>query len=255
MANTLVSLPRPIWVFNIAGYLHPRDLLHLRAVNRASNSFINSLLPDLAAVCDRQAQAIVDAVPQETRTQGETQYQLLEPARQCITSLELSPRDLAEVSSFSNPPMMVLQVLNVVFCLYNEERKALSWIEVKKAIKVSGFLESLKQKFISSTVRTIPENPDYTAAWFNAAQAGNVSHACSVLVQMAQSYLNLQQCYQTPAVMTWLRLQEQLKTVEREKNVYVRMLQGMPEEARSQGAPPRAGKRAGSQSVKKAGRK
>lgn len=260
MAITFASLPRPVWTFSIAGFLHPRDLLQLRAVSRASQSFITSLLTELAAAYDLEMQALVNAVPQETRTQGETEYLLLEPLRQNILSQAISPNSLAEVASFANPPQMVLQVLNVVLCLYNEKRKSLPWKEVKAAIRVSGFVDSLKQKFASDSVHTIPPNPDYTAAWFNHAQAANVSIACGVLVQMTQNYLSLQQ-NQSPALVAWRDLQEQVKAVERKKRVYVRALQGMPEEVRKaratahRAAPahPSAAKKAGSHP--KAGKK
>jgi hypothetical protein len=204
MAEKLVSLPRPVWTFAIAGYLHPRDILSLRAADHACQAFIHSLLPDLMASFDLKAQALIASVPEEIRTRGQTEYLLLEPVRQNILSQSISKSSLAEVAAFANPPIIVLQVLNVILCLYNEELKAVQWKDVRAAIRVSGFVDSLQKKFTSSTTHTVPSNPDYKAPWFNTATIRCVSSACGSLAQMAQDYLTLQEGYQSPAVIAWI---------------------------------------------------
>jgi hypothetical protein len=187
---------------------------------------------------DLQAQALIASVPEEIRTRGQTEYLLLEPVRQNIRSQSISQNGLVQLGAFGNPPPIVLQVLNVILCLYNEKLKSHQWKNVQPAIRVSGFVEKLKEKFSSSTVHTVPSNSDHKAPWFNTATTMNVSSDLSHLVQMAQDYLRLQESYKEPALLAWIGLQDQLKAVEKQKRIYERAMQGMPEEVKKARAAP-----------------
>lgn len=120
----------------------------------------------------------------------------------------------------------------MIVCLYNEELKPYKWKDIKATIHANGFIDSLKEKFASLTVHTVPSNPDYKASWFNADYIAAVSKACSLLVQMAQDYLRLQESLQSPVLIAWIELQDQLKALEKLKGIYERVGQGMPEKER-----------------------
>ena len=257
MELSLLSLPRMLWVHSFTLYLQPRDILRIRVLNRAYHAFINSLLSELSAALELQTQNLTNSVPEDIRIRGQQCEQLLEPARQCIQSVNLS--GVTELMSFSNPPTVVKDILEVIICLYNEKNSNLTWAQIKTTIKDKNFLASLKEKFLSTEKHVIPPNPNYQAPWFDRDAARNTSMACASLVDMGKSYMLLQKEQDgSEELRLWMELKGKLQEVERVRRVYLRAVTGMTEQDRKklhEKEPKKEAKKDGKKSGKKDGKK
>jgi len=202
MANLLYSLPRPVWTFTIAAFLSPTDLLLLRTVDKSSQAFVNFLLPELISALEAQTQTLLVSVPLETRTRGETECNLLEPVRQGILSKAVQEQGVKSLLTYRNPPSDIVAIFNVIHCLYTgQQQKALAWDELALFVKTEGLVNKLKEKFGSPTIQVVPENPKYTAPWFDTQAVMFVSGSVAGLVEIAQNYIHIQQSYQkSPAI-------------------------------------------------------
>jgi len=199
MANLLYSLPRPVWTFTIAVFLSPTDLL-LRTVDKSSQAFVNSLLPELISALEAQSQ---------------TELADLEPVRLNILSMNELYEDVKSLLMLGNPADPIVQVHNVINCLYTRRLKSQAWDESAKFLRTEKFTYKLKEKLRNATFQEVHTNPDCTR-WLDLAI--KLHDSSTRLLEITQSYVLLQQSYQQSHVLrAWLHLLGKVKAVERVK--------------------------------------
>jgi hypothetical protein len=170
-------------------------------------------------------------VPQETKTLVATEQLAQEHVRQSILSQTIAEIDFLQFASYDTPPELVMNIYNVILSLYHKTFKPRGWKDIRTTIRARGFFSRLKEKFASSAVQIVPQSPDYAAPWFDDTAAGRIlSNSFSVLIQMTRTYLALQQNYQSPTMIVWLRIQEKVKRMEVIKGAYQKAAQRIPKE-------------------------
>ena len=253
-------LPRVVWTHCIAVYLWPRDFLQLRLLNRDAGKYVRGLLPDVIVAVDLLAQNIPRTLPEEVRLKGEEYERQCESWREYITNTKDSLR--RELRALTDPPPIIVDSLQILTSLYLERNTQETWAELHRFIRTMDFQFDLPKCLISKKARKVPPNPNYEADWFTEEAAEKISPLCVDLVRTSKTYLALQEYWTNPLLEQWNERKKIVKEIQKGKEVYERVIQGISEtelkkrqEAKQSkkkgGAKPLASKKSGKRTGKK----